>query len=177
MDEEPDYDISVNADYGSDESADPLLRSVIEAALRRHAVVRAEIEVTIVSDARIAELNARFLGHEGPTDVLTFDLAGERQTDASTLDGHRADAAEGNGPSHIDRIEGQIVVSLETAMREAAERGHSVTAELALYIVHGVLHLLGFDDHTEAESDRMHDMEDELLTVVGIGPVYKAIEE
>ena len=169
MNDKPSYDISISADETSDEPADPLLSAAIDAALRRHSVVRATIEVAIVSDTRIAELNERFLSHSEPTDVLTFDL--------------RANAGDDTGSSQplppsrgtdipVPVVEAQIVVSFDTARCEATSRGHSVNAELGLYVVHGLLHLLGYNDHDETEAQRMHAMEDEILGSIGIGPVF-----
>lgn len=125
------------------------VRRAVRATLRRHDVQSARISVIGVSDKRMARLNQKHLGHRGATDVLTFDL--------------RDGAAE---------VEGEIVLSLDTARREAVRRGHAVSSEAALYAVHGVLHLLGYDDHQLRRADKMHRMEDEILTSIGLGPVY-----
>lgn len=76
-----------------------------------------EVNVAIVSDARMAAVHERFLQVAGPTDVITFQ-------------------------------HGEILVSAETAQRNAAEYRKSVRSEIELYIVHGILHLIGFDDTT-----------------------------
>ena len=68
--------------------------------------------------------------------------------------------------------EGGLVGSADTAKRRAEERAHPVAAELALYVVHGTLHLLGMDDATEQEAMKMHEMEDEILAAIGVGRVY-----
>ncbi|MFH1109938.1 MAG: rRNA maturation RNase YbeY [Planctomycetota bacterium] len=128
------------------------LRRAIRAVLRRHTVVSAHISVALVDDTAMARLNRDHLGHDGPTDVLSFDLR---------------DAINGNSA-----IDGEIVLSLDTAARQARQRGHTVEAELALYAVHGTLHLLGYDDRRKADAARMHDMEDEILSSVGFGVVY-----
>ena len=52
------------------------------------------------------------------------------------------------------------------------DRGHTVSDEVALYAIHGILHLLGYDDHDDADARRMHDRENEILTRIGIGAVY-----
>jgi probable rRNA maturation factor len=128
------------------------LRRAILAVLRRHTVVSAHINVALVDDTAMARLNRDHLGHEGPTDVLSFDLR-------EAVNGKNA-------------IDGEIVLSLDTAARQARKRGHSVEAELALYAVHGTLHLLGYDDRRKADAKRMHDMEDEILSSIGFGTVY-----
>jgi probable rRNA maturation factor len=71
-------------------------------------------------------------------------------------------------------VDGEIVVSVDTAKREATRRGLSVNAEIALYVVHGLLHLLGYDDNQESSAARMHELEEEILGEVGMGPVYRA---
>ena len=128
------------------------VRKAIRAALRRHGVVRARISVALVNDAAMARLNRDHLGHNGPTDVLCFDL--------------RDEASEKN------TIDGEIVMSVDMAVKQARERGHAVEAELALYAVHGTLHLLGYDDRRKADAAHMHEMEDEILTALGWGPIF-----
>lgn len=157
MDDEPSYDITVTEpDHAASIVDWPLidaaaLRAAVTAALRRHGIRRACIGLAVVDDGEIARLNRTHLNHEGPTDVITFDMR---------------DNAE------ADDVEGEIVVSAQTAMRQAAARGHGVAAELSLYAVHGVLHLLGYNDHGEKQAERMHQVEDEVLTSMGIGAVY-----
>ena len=102
------------------------------------------IDVVMVDDPTLAALHARFLGDPTPTDVMAFDL------------GH-----EGGGP------EGEIYVSLDRARAVAAARGADVARELALYLVHGALHLCGFDDHAEAERERMRAAETSVLDGLG----------
>jgi probable rRNA maturation factor len=159
MDHEPSYDITVTEPDHAASIADwpPIdaaaLRAAVAAALRRHGIRRACIGLAVVNDGAIARLNRTHLNHEGPTDVITFDMR---------------DNAE------ADDVEGEIVVSAETAMRQASARGHGVADELSLYAVHGVLHLLGYDDQGDEQADRMHKVEDEVLTSMGIGAIYGA---
>jgi len=117
------------------------LRALCTRLLRRHGS-DADLSLCYVDDAAIRELNERYLGHDGATDVLAFPLGG------------------GPGP---DRLLGEIVVSVETAVAEAARRGIPAEAELALYTVHGLLHLLGYDDRTPADRRRMRRAEREAL--------------
>ena len=128
------------------------LRQAVRAALRRHEVASARISLVLVDDTAMARLNSDHLGHDGPTDVLSFDLR---------------DEANGN-----TAIDGEIFLSLDMAARVAGQRGHGVEAELALYAVHGTLHLLGYNDRRKADAARMHDMEDEILSSIGVGRVY-----
>jgi probable rRNA maturation factor len=100
------------------------LRRTARAVLAGEGVADAEISLAFVSDATIHQLNRRYLRHDEPTDVLSFPLA-----------------AEG-------RLEAELVIGAEVALREAARRAHDVQAELALYVIHGLLHLCGYDDRT-----------------------------
>ena len=102
----------------------------------------AELSVAIVDDATIASLHERYLNDATPTDVLAFDLR--------------------DGPEPAG-IEGEIVVSAETARRQAAELGVDAGEELLRYAVHGTLHLMGQDDHTPAGRRHMRQAEDRIL--------------
>ena len=120
----------------------------------RFGLDRATVSVGIVDDAEMGRLNQRFLGHDGPTDVLSFDLS----------DGQEPD----------ERRVFDLLVNGELAAREAALRGHGAEAELALYITHGLLHNLGLDDATARQAGEMHDTEDEMLRALGYGAVYQS---
>lgn len=128
------------------------LETLVGAVCERFDVTGATIDIGIVDDARISELNKQFLGHKGTTDCLSFDLS---------------DADDPNTARTFD-----LVVNGQMAAREAARRGHSLLAELALYVTHGLLHQLGFDDATAEQARRMHEMEDEILQHAGFGVVY-----
>ena len=151
MEDEPPYTIVISSCRETRSGSLAVLRRVIQTALVHHNVRSADIDLAIVDDAEIAHLHEAHLGQTGPTDVLTFDLRDSREADV---------------------VQGQIVLSIDTAEREATERGHAVEAETALYAVHGVLHLLGYDDRTEAEAAKMHELEDQLLEAAGIPGVF-----
>ncbi|MFN0092786.1 MAG: rRNA maturation RNase YbeY [Acidimicrobiales bacterium] len=93
-----------------------------------------ELSLTFVAEAEMAELNGAHMGEDGPTDVLSFPLDAE------------PDPAEPSAP----RLLGDVVVCPAVAARQAAERGAPLAEELALLVVHGVLHVLGWD-HADAE--------------------------
>lgn len=99
------------------------LRRTATAAARAAGPLAGPVHIHLVPDAEIRRINRERLGHDWPTDVCTF-------------------------PMEEPFLWGELVVSLDTARREAAERGIPVARELALYVVHGVLHLRGFDDRT-----------------------------
>jgi len=130
------------------------LRTLVRTACERFGVREAIVSIGIVNDAEISQFNMRFLGHEGTTDSLSFDLS---------------DEADPTQPRVFD-----LIVNGELAAREAARRGHSANAELALYVTHGLLHDLGFDDGTPAAARKMHRTEDEILQHLGYGMVYNS---
>ncbi len=162
MEDDSPYEISIVRAGVEQDVSDRKLVDVVEATLRLHHVSKASISVALVDDPQIAELNAAHLSHDGPTDVLTFDLWDNKDRD---------------GGAHDNCIEGEIVVSVDTAAREAKSRGHDITTELALYAVHGTLHLLGFDDQASEDAARMHSLEDDILSSQGVGPVYRRLEK
>lgn len=159
MEDDVPYDIAIARASGPAPVSDECLAGAIRATLSRHQAPAAQISVALVDDSTIAELNETHLNHRGPTDVLAFDLRDEVE----------------NGTVRVTHapLEGEIVVSVDTAAREAEARGHALEAELALYVVHGTLHLLGYDDRLEADAARMHALEDEILASIGVGPAYR----
>jgi probable rRNA maturation factor len=118
----------------------------------------AELSVLFVDEDHIAELNARHLGHEGPTDVLSFPIDGV------------PDVAAGLGPLRtIDDPDdqplllGDVVICPAVAARQAAEHAGSYEDEVALLLVHGILHVLGMDHAADDERVAMQARERELL--------------
>ena len=101
---------------------------------------RGSVEVAFVDDATIADLHERFMQIPGPTDVITFPLADDDPPETGEA-----------GESGL----GEIVVSTETAQRQGPEWGLEPLDEAYLYVVHGVLHLLGYDDLEEGEAEAM----------------------
>jgi probable rRNA maturation factor len=129
------------------------MREVARAVLEGEGEPEAEVNLAFVDDATIHALNKRYLNHDEPTDVLSFPLS------------------EGK------KLSGQLVVGADVAQREATERGHDVQAELALYVIHGLLHLCGHDDHEDADRAAMRKREREYLTRLGFPDVSPRDEE
>ena len=103
-----------------------------------------ELSIVLVGRRKIAELNRRFLNHEGPTDVITFDYTKEII----------------HGPDNEPRLIGEIFVCIDVAAEAAKKYNQSVSKEVILYIVHGMLHLCGFDDHQEEQIKLMRQAEE-----------------
>lgn len=123
------------------------LQATARAVLAGEGIATGEISLVILDDPAIHELNRRHLQHDYPTDVLSFTL--------EASDSHR---------------EGEVIVSAETAARTAAENGWQPQQELALYVVHGMLHLAGYEDKTPAGDAAMREHEWAYLRQTGWNP-------
>lgn len=100
-----------------------------------------DIDIAVVNSAEIARLNRQWLRHSGPTDVISFDMSSPADT----------------------AISAQIIVCGDVAAAEARSRGLGVQRELMLYVVHGLLHLMGYDDTDPESSQVMHARQQQLL--------------
>jgi probable rRNA maturation factor len=112
----------------------PRLRRRARRLLRAAGAPRAELSIALLSDAAMRELNQRWRGRPRPTDVLSFSLA------------------EGEGARHRGALLGDVVLSVETAARQARARRRSLDEELARLLIHGTLHLLGHDHRRPGEA-------------------------
>ena len=129
------------------------LRGVRSADVRRRARQllrllgegRAELTISLVEDREMQRLNAAYRGKDQPTDVLAFAMR------------------EGKRAAGDETVLGDVVLSLDTAKRQAENRGHTVDEEVTTLLIHGVLHLLGYDhERSPAEARRMKRKEREL---------------
>src|SRR5262245_47777593 len=144
-----------------------LARSVLE----RERVAQAEISVAVIDDRRIHTINRDFLQHDFATDVISFLLNGDSAIGEATpsrrlLSGNARKRPKSS--AHVRRgagklIDGEIVMSAETAVRAARELDSNPQDELALYLVHGLLHLCGYNDLTHGEKRLMRRREAEAL--------------
>ena len=114
-----------------------LMRRVARAVLEGEGVTDAEISLAFVDNATIHRLNKRYLDHDEPTDVLSFPL----------------------GEARAGWLSGELVIGAEVAKTQAEARGHDVQAELALYVIHGLLHLCGEDDKSPSAAAAMRERE------------------
>jgi len=148
-------DPAVLPDLPSDLSLEWFERFIGRVLERLNQPAGIETGVLVTSDAQIRELNNRFRGVDAATDVLAFSQRGEEGFVTPP------DAA-----SHL----GDVVISLPTAKRQAADSGHPLHAEIALLIVHGLLHLVGYDHATADEEAVMWWLQDDILRDLGIEP-------
>lgn len=142
-------DIAIAREHPSAEVDEKRLRRAVKAILTDAGIARGEVSIAVVDDARMHELNRRYLDHDYPTDVLSFVLA---------RDG--------------DHLDGQIIVSADYAAREAVRYGWNADDELLLYTIHGALHLAGYDDLNPDANREMRQAERKYLAQFGLVPRY-----
>ncbi|HEV8062207.1 MAG TPA: rRNA maturation RNase YbeY [Gemmataceae bacterium] len=122
------------------------MRQIVQTVLKGEDESDAEISLAFVDNPTIHRLNMRYLKHDEPTDVLSFPLSDP---------GAR-------------KLQGELVIGAEVAKEQATERGHAVDAELALYVIHGLLHLCGYDDHEQKDADLMSERERHYLRLLDL---------
>ena len=140
-----------------------LLKEVAGKTFEKERVAAASVSIALVDNDAIRELNKRYLDHDDVTDVLSFLLECESGTSPSQQ------SQEGEGPSLRGagkRIEGEVVISAETAVQRAKEFRWTPQEELVLYLVHGLLHLVGYDDRSPMERRLMRQRERSIMLVV-----------
>jgi probable rRNA maturation factor len=144
------YDISITNQQSTHAVDERLLVEAATAVVRDADFASAMISLAVVDDPAIHELNRRYLNHDYPTDVLSFALLDDGE-----------------------RLEGEVIISADTAATVAAELGSSAAAEQLLYVIHGTLHLVGYGDKTPAETRAMHAAEARYLQQFGFEHVAR----
>jgi len=131
-----------------------LLQKAAEETLKHVQRRNEPLDVSIVlsGDEHMRELNRQFMGYDTPTDVLSFP-------------------SEDTDPDTDSLYLGDIVISYPQATRQAAQEGHSVQAELQLLVVHGMLHLLGYDHADEQGKTAMWAEQRKILDRLGVGEI------
>ncbi|MFK7758909.1 MAG: rRNA maturation RNase YbeY [Phycisphaerales bacterium] len=130
-------------------------------AVFAHLNASGSVRAKVVNDDQMSIAHQQFSGIPHTTDVLTFDLSDHPVTDPRL--------PEHSAPIILDT---DVIICIDEAKRQAAALNHSPAHELLLYIIHGTLHCLGYNDHTTQDFNTMHTKEDELLTAAGIGPLF-----
>jgi probable rRNA maturation factor len=137
----------------------PLLRRMTRVLLTNLlSLERCELAVHLVAAPEMARLNQRFLDHAGSTDVITFDYAGE--LDSKAMRG-------GGGSVHFPKkLYGEIFICIDDAVKQARPFRTTWQSELVRYLIHGVLHAVGYDDLTPADRCVMKREENRLLRIL-----------
>lgn len=130
--------------------------AALAAALRHGGDAGRNVDVIAVGAATLARMHGQFLGDPSETDVITFDL---RDRDAE-------EAAPDGGAS----VDGEIYISADRAREVGTLRSHGPRREFILYVVHGALHLCGFDDHEPGDRAAMRDAERTVMAELGYPP-------
>ena len=130
------------------------LGEAVRSILAEAGVVEAQISLAVVDNPTIHVLNRKYLDHDYPTDVLSFVL--ERTE---------------------DWLEGEVIVSADTAVATAGQYGWTPEEELLLYVIHGTLHLVGYDDGTDTDRAEMRSREAACLARFGLKPRWRADED
>ncbi|MHC4985603.1 MAG: rRNA maturation RNase YbeY [Planctomycetota bacterium] len=118
------------------------IAALVDAVARAEDVILDHVDIAVVSADQIARINRQHLSHRGPTDVISFDLSGDE--DAGVV--------------------AQLIVCADLAVREGPKHGHRPQHELLLYVVHGLLHVMGYDDVSDPLAAAMRRRQEELLT-------------
>jgi probable rRNA maturation factor len=129
------------------------VRKVVRQVLKAEQVASPyEVSLVFTDSDRVRQLNRDYRGVNEPTDVLAFHTLPERESDSSF-------ALPPDGVTHM----GEIIISYPQAVVQAKKLGHSLQRELALLVIHGILHLLGCDHEESREAKKMRQREKELL--------------
>jgi probable rRNA maturation factor len=122
------------------------LREVCRVVLEGEGIDEAKISLAFVDNPTIHRINKQFLDHDEPTDVITFPMSG----------------------AGAKMLEGELVIGVEVALAQSQERGHAVETELFLYVIHGLLHLCGYDDRKPKDAAGMRTKERQYLTTLDL---------
>ncbi len=139
-----------------------LLLKAVELSLKHENFdIPSEISIMITDDRSIREINREQRNIDSPTDVLSFPM----------VDMHEGKIISDTGDFDLDNnllILGDIVISIETAVRQAEEYGHSLEREMAFLVTHGVFHLLGYDHQDSEQEKKMLSRQEAVLTQLGL---------
>lgn len=147
MDDEPDEAVEIVRRTENAAPTDEAVRQALAAVFAGESIEAYEVSVALVDDAEIHEVNNRFLEHDYPTDVVTFNLSSDE-----------------------DLLEGEIVISCQYAAAEAEKYKWPAEHETLLYVIHGALHLAGYDDHEDEDRLTMRKLERTYLERIQLEP-------
>lgn len=141
-------------------SASQLIHDILEFAADRLSLeVDAEISVTIVDNNRIQEINKTYRNKDYATDVISFAMEDETEDDWLNSDEVEID---------LPRVLGDLFISIDKTVEQAQEYGHSFERELGFLVVHGLLHLNGYDHMTETDEKEMFALQERILKEYGL---------
>ncbi len=146
-------EVQIDEQFRAQVQPEPLHRAALATLIHQRVEELCELAVVVADDEVLRELNCRHRGIDAPTDVLAFP-----------------DETRGPfvGAPGLPRYLGDVIISFPRAGGQAAEAGQAVQAELQLLVVHGVLHLLGYDDVMEEQRAKMWAAQAEILQTLGV---------
>lgn len=150
--------IQIDPDYEALLDADRLHKLAIAVLKAEGVQGPLELGVVIASDEEVHTLNRDYLGHDFDTDVLSFGMSERGEGSAAKPNF----VSPPGRPSYL----GDIAISYQRAAEQAPEYGHNADAEVAMLLIHGLLHLLGYDDLEESTREKMHARQEELLNTL-----------
>lgn len=148
-----DFDINITDDFEWPDGTKPdrpRLTEIVEYVLKSERAPGGTVSLAIIGDEAICRLKKKYFGTAAVTDVISFDLRDKSD----------------------EPLDCEVVVNAQRARQVAQQSGIDWLAELSLYVVHGLLHQLGYNDKTQQDSQRMHLREDKLLSELGFGKVF-----
>ncbi len=142
----PQYQIAIQVDrrFRANVDTGSLRRVAVEVLNQEGVEGGTELSLIVTDDEALRELNREFRGVDAPTDVLAFDATPQESFVIAP-----------EGPPYL----GDVVISYQRALAQAEELGHSVAEESKLLVIHGILHLLGYDHQEEAAARKMRERE------------------
>ncbi len=150
-----EINILIDKEYKSGIKAAWLKNVARQVQAAENVSEKSEMGLKITGDEEIHKLNLQYLDEDRPTDVLSFPM--NEQLDAAPVFVKVPD-----GKLHL----GDIVISYPTALKQAGEHHHPVEREIAILLIHGILHLLGYDHDIPAREQKMHRREEAILKII-----------
>lgn len=136
-------DIEIQFSSRSVKLSKTLIQQAVTQIASDYGWTEGEISIAIVDDPQIHQINKQYLDHDYPTDVISFDTT---ESD--------------------DFLEGEVIASADTAQRVAEQNGWQASHELLLYIIHGMLHVIGLDDKSESKAKQMRAQEKHYIELI-----------
>ena len=144
--------------------AEQPLSEFLDRILREVNFADAEVSIAFVSDAEIAKWNQNYRNQKGPTDVLSFPAPSKRR-----LEGHAKRKQNGRVSAKNARgFLGDVAIAPETARRYARKNGRTLHNEIRILMLHGVLHLIGYDHESQSDYGQMNRIEQRLRRRLGL---------
>lgn len=146
--------------------SDAWMQNIIEKTLlEENAPSNSEISLIITGQERIQELNRQYRGKDKPTDVLSFSMAEVEEENENEEEGEDEKTAFISPPDDMIHL-GEVIISYPQAVIQSQERSHSIRREMAILIVHGVLHILGYDHEVPKMEPAMTAREKAILSAM-----------